>query len=219
MEARQSKKTIGDYFKSKKRTTEYTFVQNSDRITDTTHQDILDSKVDILNTFTQFVILKQKNQLNYTNLSEKQLAILNETKLNLGLPVRANEFYVVMNILKDELFVVYHSCSDFIVQKGSSELALANGRSKIYTWDELPKVDFDFSDINIMNSLLNLSNYTHLRHRAPEREEKLEILSSLVPDICKILELASTGHDIEAYLNNSNANEHDYTEVQDEAIS
>lgn len=176
-------------------------------VDDTTSEDFSRAKEEILQAFIQFLIAKQHNKIDFTNLSEENLAILKETNLDLGLRTKSSEFYQVQLLTRENIFVIYHNVSDFEFTRGASNVKLKNGRSEKFAWCESPKVDFTFLDIDIDKAIRNLSQLTLLRGSDEQKEKALSGIKERVIFLIRealqgkdILDITSNGLDFDTSI-------------------
>ena len=177
--------------------------------TDSTNKDIVAAKSEIVEAFTHFLADYQNQRLDYLDLSESQLAILGAVRFNFGIQTEEGELYLVKSVSRQRVHVVTHSIDDFISNKKSSEVSIVNGVTTIYSWDDLPKIDFNYEDIDVKKALMNLSELTALSFRIPSEYERTQIINSLIPNIHELMKLISEGMNLDDYQ--STAPEHDIT--------
>lgn len=159
------------------------FINDKKSALDTKKETIQITEDEIYQLFDNFLIDYQNNNIDFQNLSNSQVAILNATPLGFKLLLEEGQSFKVKKVTRNKIYIMYYYDANFNPKRESSKITLKKDFMHAHSWSEFSDINLSIEHINVDKAVFNLSKDTGISIFAKDEDSVKKLLKPLVKRI------------------------------------
>lgn len=156
------------------------FINNKKSELNAKREVIQIAEEEIFQLFDNFLTDYKNDNIDFQNLNNYQIAILNATPLGFRLLLEEGQCFKVKKVTKEKIYIMYYYDDNTKTKKELSKITLMKDFVHAHSWNEFSDINLAIEDIDVDKAVFNLSKDTGISIFVKDEESIKKLLKPLV---------------------------------------